>query len=157
MIRWATEADRWPLIRFMQAARAGSSTYSYSDMDGATLVDEEAGQLLGYVRFFLGRPESYVRQIVVHPDRRGQGLVLRRLLTALFSVARTYGSQAIEGFHGEGDTVMPQILERAGARLDPGTRSRWPIAGGTEEAQRWQELLSEPRTTSSASTHTGGQ
>jgi len=144
MIRWATAADRVPLVHLMQAAHMGCSWYGYADMDGLTVVDvDEATQALrGYVRFDLGRPEAHVRQLVVAPAHQGGGLVAKALLARVIELAQANGVQGIEGFVPEGHAEWISQLERAGAYIDRGVRVRWPLteAAGAE-ARRWREAL----------------
>lgn len=127
MIRWATDADRPEILNVMQEAKTGCAWMTYGDMDGLTLVDESHGLLRGYVRFTPGRPETWIRQLVVHPDHQGNGTTVKRLLLAVVDVAKTYGSQVIEGFVHEDHPVVRSMLARVGAQEDAGVRVRVPI------------------------------
>ena len=142
MIRWATEADRPAILAILHAGHLASSWYVYDDMDGYCLVDEREGTIRGYVTFDLGKPETHIRQIVVHPDWAGTGLVVRRLLRALVQAASTYGSQGIGGFHFDVTPELKGYSERLGAYLQPGVLARWvltPLA--TERAAKWAAHL----------------
>ena len=118
----------------------GSDWFDYADMDGQAMVDDQDGMLLGYVLFALAKPETHIRQLVVHPEHQHQGLVARRLLYALARVALTYGSQGIEGFVNTAE--MEDMLGRVGAVLQPGTRVRWPLVPTAQaKAKKWQEEM----------------
>ena len=139
-VRWITATDRAPLLHLMREAKMGSDWFDYADMDGQALVDEQDGELIGYALFTLAKPETHIRQLVVHPDHQHQGLVARRLLYALARVALTYGSQGIEGFVNTSE--MEDMLSRVGAILQPGTRVRWPlVATAQAKAKKWQEEM----------------
>lgn len=137
-IRWATPADRPAVIALMREAKTGCSWLDYGDMDGTAFVDEGSdGRLRGYVRFHLGRPEVYVRQLVVRPDLQGHGTVARRLLLSLVDVSREYGAQVIEAFqHADEGKVIEQTM-RLCASVDPGVRVRMPLAWAVE---RWRRV-----------------
>lgn len=111
----------------MRAAKTGCAWMTYDDMDGYALMDERDGDVRGYVRFHFGRPEMWVRQLVVHPDHQGNATTARRLLLDLVRVAHTYDAQAIEGFvHQDTPAVLDQF-RRLGAQEDAGVRVRIPL------------------------------
>lgn len=124
MIRWATEADRWPLIRLMQRNGAGWTQYDYSNMDGAILVYERRGEVLGFIRFWLGRPESYVRQTVVDKPYR-RGMVARALYSSVIKLAKEYGSQGVEGVVSHDLGVM---AAKTGAKVESANWVRFKCA-----------------------------
>lgn len=126
----------------MTASRMGCSWYRYEQMDGQALVDEEDGELLGYVLFTLSRPETHIRQIVVHPEHQYHGMVARRLLTALARLALAHGSEGIEGFSSDEQPHLEDLWGRLGAVVQPGVRLRWPLVPAAQtKAQRWMETV----------------
>ena len=144
MIRWLNAQELEPAVRLMQAAKMGCSWYGYGRMDGLILVDVDyaTGELRGYVRFDLGRPETHVRQLVVAPAHQGDGLVAKGLLAKLIQVAEAHGAQGIEGFLREDQTVLLEQIERVGAYVDRGVRVRWPLTPtANAKAKEWREAL----------------
>lgn len=127
MVRFSKPADLPALIALMREARMGCEWMTYDDMDGLTLVDEFHGELRGYLRADLGRPETHVRQLVVAPDHQGAGLVARRLLLTLATLAELHGSQAIEGFQEDDKHALSAMWARAGAQVTAGRRTRFPL------------------------------
>lgn len=136
MIRWATEADRMALIALMRAVHDAAPVYDYTTMDGTVLVDDHHGTLRGYLRFFLGRPETWVRGFGVAAPYQRRGLVARRLLLALVCVAGAYGSQGIEGFQFAARYTLTEQFCRLGARVDAGQRVRFLVT--PDVLTRWR-------------------
>ena len=142
MIRPAVEADRWPLIRLMQRCRMGCADYTYGQMDGTIVLDvHDDGAIRGYVSFWLGRPETHIRQLVVAPEFR-DGTVLWGLLRELTKLALAYGSQGIEGFQTDEHPEVQALFHKVGARPENGRRARWPLSPKVSaEADHWREAL----------------
>lgn len=144
MIRWGLENDLPELVRVMQEARMGCEWYTYLNMDGLTLVDEDEGGIRGYVRFTLGRPETYVRQLVVHPEHQGNGMVAKRLMLKVIELARAYGSQGLEGSHRLEDIKTMHQSIRSGAIPQDVVRVRWPLTPiAQQKAAAWYEKQKE--------------
>ena len=138
MIRKWEESDRWPVVRLMQRAKMGSDFYFYDKADGQCLVDEEHGQLLGYIRYDLGVPETHVRQIVVDPDHQGNGIVGWRLIRAVLREAKQFGSQGVEGFQRIEDQHLTHMFAKSGAVVDAGYRVRFPLTDhASDRARVW--------------------
>ena len=143
MIRWAVDTDRRAIIGLMQLAKMGCSWYDYSNFDGLTLVDIQNNKIVGYVRFDLGRPETYIRQIVVHPDFQNTGLIVKRLLLTVMKLAITHGAQGIEGFQPLDKPWLTEMTNRLGAINQDGVRVRWPLSPkANEKAEKWLAQIS---------------
>lgn len=141
MIRYGTALDQPAALQLMRDAGMGATWYRYEAMDGAALVeaDDATGALRGYVRFTLGRPETFIRQLVVHPDHQGDGVVMKELLRRVIVLAELYGSQGIEAFCPESKRAAAEMFVKAGAVLDAGQRVQWlltPAAKATNQAWR---------------------
>ena len=102
----------------------GVERYTYTQMDGSCLVDDRDGIIRGVIRFFLGRPETWVRQIAVCRDAQGT-TVARDLLSAVGKLAAEYGSEGVEGFVSFERPGFIWMAQRSGAVLHAGTRVRW--------------------------------
>ena len=142
MIRYATPQDGPAALKCMLAAGMGASWYRYETMDGAALVDidDATGAMRGYVRYTLGRPETFIRQLVVHPDHQDDGLVMKELLRRVIVLAELYGSQGIEAFCPESKRAVAEMFVKAGAVLDAGQRVQWLLTPAAKAANRaWLE------------------
>lgn len=155
MIRWATEADRWPIIRLMQAAQTGASWLDYRDLDGQCLVDEGRGGLRGYVRFTLGRPETYLRQVVVRPGSQNR-LVGAELLGAVVRLAEEYGSQCVEGFQRADEKHLHEMSAKLGAKFDAGVRVRFPLGGANKCSKIARRMARKPASASRSTVTSSG-
>lgn len=97
IIRDAVPADEPTILALMREAGEMSPLYDYTHLRGGTmLVADEDGELLGYVRFDLGTPETYVRSVAVRRDRRAQR-VARRLIGEVWAQAVAFGAHGIQG------------------------------------------------------------
>ncbi len=142
MIRYGTPQDGPAAVKCMQAAGMGAAWYRYETMEGAALVDvdDETGALRGFVRYTLGRPETFIRQLVVHPDHQGDGVVMKEMLRRVIVLAELYGSQGIEAFCPESKRGVAEMFVKAGAVLDAGQRVQWLLTSKAKEAnQAWRE------------------
>ena len=144
MMRYATPQDGPAAVALMQAAGMGASWYRYGTMDGTALldIDDDTGALRGYVRFTLGRPETFIRQLVVHPDHQGDGVVMKELLRRVIVLAELSGSQGLEAFCPESKRAVADMFVKAGAVLDPGQRVQWLLTSKAKEANKtWRERV----------------
>lgn len=102
--------------------------YTYADLDGYMLLDVDGETWNGLVWFDFGKPEMFIREVVVHPDHRGSGLVARRLLLGAAHAAQTYGSEGIAGFHSDSKPEVIAMSKRLGGVVRPGVRVRIPLS-----------------------------
>lgn len=144
MIRYGTPLDGPAAVKLMTEAGMGAAWYTYQAMDGAALVDaDDTGALRGYVRYTLGRPETFIRQLVIHPDHQGDGVVMKELLRRVIVLAELYGSQGIEAFCPESRRGVAEMFVKAGAVLDAGQRVQWLLTPAATAANRaWRERAS---------------
>ena len=113
----------------MQAAGLGNTGYSYDDLDGPCLIDVEDGVIRGFVRYWLGRPETWIRQAAVAPMYQKNGVTIRNLLLEVRAQALQHGSQGVEAFHVADAPEGAAYSKRLGALLCGGTRVRWKLTG----------------------------
>ena len=136
MIRFATPADQPALVTLMQRAKMGCAWLTYGEMDGACIVEHLHGTLRGYIRFDLGRPETHIRQIVVDPEYQGDGLIARKLILAVATLAELHGAQTIEGFQEDDKPWLTKMAVKAGCQTTRGQRVRWPLIPTVSETAR---------------------
>jgi GNAT superfamily N-acetyltransferase len=101
--------------------------YTYHTLDGACLVHETEGVIDGVVRFFLGKPETWIRQLAVLPSKRGS-VVAGELLEAVRQAALAYGSEGVEGFVPYDLPWVTWGYQKLGGKLCAGTRVRFLLA-----------------------------
>lgn len=137
MIRGATLADLPAIRAVLLAAGEMPAVYDYDDrLTGDAVVDEQDGRLRGVALFFLGRPDTCIRQFAVHPDFQGQGMVGHALWMAVAHIAAKFGADVLQGF--ERNPAMIALSQRLGAQIREGVSVRWPLTQLT--AARIQRL-----------------
>lgn len=102
--------------------------YEYDSWAAFVLLDETAGVIRGFVSFTLGKPETWIRQLAVHPKYQ-KGLVAWRLLKSVYQVAQAFGSQSLEGFQLASRPYLAKMSVRLGMTLLPGHRVVFPLGG----------------------------
>lgn len=107
----------------MQDAGECSPAYDYSDLAGGILlIAEDERGIVGYARFDLGRPESYVRSVAVAAVAR-RTRVARRLIAEVWRRAHAFGAQGLQGF-ASGQEAAALWGSRECARLQSTVRVR---------------------------------
>lgn len=125
MIREAVATDIPAVVRIMEDANECYPGYSYSTLAGGILlVAEDHDTIVGYARFDLGRPETYIRSFAVAPGVR-RALWGRRLIGAVWQRARAFGSQGLQGVASS--KAAARLYEsHSCCRLQPTVRVRIP-------------------------------
>ena len=149
MIRPATSHDDLAVREVLRAGNLNSvAQYSYAELDGPCVVDDHDGEIRGVVRYFLGKPETWIRQLAVTPKYRAT-TVARDLVIAVGQAALDHGSEGIEGFVPFDLPGVAWAWQRMGARLYGGVRVRWAFSDST-----WTAMLNPPAAAASPSTTT---
>ena len=87
---WRTVAD------ITAEAYHGERYWDYSDADGDGLIAEVDGEVSGFILYWLGRPETWLREIAVRRTSKNQH-VAAALLFQVARLAIAHGSRAVAG------------------------------------------------------------
>ena len=117
-------------------AYEGRVHYDYSDADGYGFLAELDGEPVGVILFWLGRPETWIRELAVRPTHRAS-LAVSALIRAVGYAAQAYGSRALAGMLSNNDDAGINL--RTGASLQPKILARYRLAD-----PRVQRFLTKP-------------
>ena len=152
MIRPATLDDALPGRTVLHMAKLNRvEGYTYRELDGPCLVHETDGIVDGVVRYFLGKPETWIRQLAVTPSKQGS-VIAGELLAAVKQAAGVYGSEGVEGFVPFDLPWVTWGYQRLGATLYAGTRVRMVLPPVAVLGSTSTTAASSPRTAAPTST-----
>ena len=110
------------VARLTEAAYGALPHYDYRDVDGVGFLAAVDDVAAGAILFWLGRPETWIRDLVVDPAFQGTA-VLPALVQPVVRLAQQHGSRAVAGHLTQ--EKFAALSVRAGAAISSKILTRY--------------------------------